>query len=343
MYKKKCVSIIGSGSWATALATVLASKGIKVKLWTRSDKIEYDINENRENRKYLKGVKLDKNIWACIDMKNVLEGSRYIVMAVPTQAYRHVLINTLEVLRIIYGERLADFLQEAIFINVAKGIEIDSLKLISEITAEIDNRINYCVLSGPSHAEEVGEKRPTTVVVSSTREGVAKEVQDLFMTDRFRVYINQDMIGVELGGALKNIIALGVGISDGLGLGDNSKAALMTRGLKEIAKLGEKKGAKIETFLGLTGMGDLIVTCTSEHSRNRQCGLLIGKSGEIQEAISKIGMVVEGIWTSKSAYSLAKKLEVQMPITQKIFEVIEGQIKPKDAVDILMGRERKHE
>lgn len=232
---------------------------------------------------------------------------------------------------------------DKVIINVAKGIEQNTLKRLSEVAYELRKDVKYAVLSGPSHAEEVGRKLPTTVAIASEDTEIAKYVQDLFFTDRFRTYVNDDVVGVELGGALKNIIALGAGISDGMGFGDNAKAALMTRGLTEISRLGIALGAKQETFAGLTGMGDLIVTCTSMHSRNRRCGIMIGEGLSPVEATEKIGMVVESMFTTKAAYGLAKKVGVEMPITEKIYEVINGELKAADAVEILMGRERKNE
>ena len=201
----------------------------------------------------------------------------------------------------------------------------------------------YVVLSGPSHAEEVGRRQPTTVATASRNLKAAEEIQDLFMTDRFRVYTTDDVVGVELGGALKNIIALGAGISDGMGFGDNAKAALMTRGLAEITRLGIKLGAKPETFAGLTGTGDLIVTCTSMHSRNRRCGIMIGEGMSPEEAVKKVGMVVEGMFTAEAAYELAKIAQVEMPITDAIYNVTKGNIRAADAVEALMGRQRRPE
>lgn len=231
----------------------------------------------------------------------------------------------------------------AVTVNVAKGIERGSLKRMSEIAEEFLDMDRYAVLSGPSHAEEVGRRLPTTVAAASVNIKTAETIQDAFMTDRFRVYTTEDVTGVELGGALKNIIALGAGISDGMGFGDNAKAALMTRGLAEITRLGVKLGAKPETFAGLTGTGDLIVTCTSMHSRNRRCGIMIGEGMAPDEATEKVGMVVEGMFTAEAAYELAKRENVEMPITEAIYRAIRGEITAADAVEILMGREKKHE
>ena len=254
------------------------------------------------------------------------------LFSAPAQHFRSALASALEFIP-----------ENALVINVAKGIEQKTLARMSEIAAEHLDLNRYVVLSGPSHAEEVGRKLPTTVAAASYNLAAAEQIQDLFMTDRFRVYTTEDVVGVELGGALKNIIALGAGVSDGMGFGDNAKAALMTRGLTEITRLGLKLGAKPETFAGLTGTGDLIVTCTSMHSRNRRCGIMIGEGMSPAEATEKVGMVVEGMFTTEAAYELAKREGVEMPITEDIYRAIKGEITAADAVGILMGRSKKHE
>jgi len=230
-----------------------------------------------------------------------------------------------------------------VLVNVAKGIEQKSLKRLSEIAEEAIPGVKYVVLSGPSHAEEVGRLMPTTIVAAAEDLELAEYVQDIFMTEALRIYTNTDVVGVELGGALKNIIALGAGISDGMGFGDNAKAALMTRGMTEMSRLGVALGASEETFAGLTGMGDLIVTCTSMHSRNRRCGIMIGEGMEPAEATKRIGMVVEGMFTAEAAYELANKVGVEMPITEAIYGVIQGTVNAREAVTALMTRQRKHE
>ncbi len=230
-----------------------------------------------------------------------------------------------------------------IIVNVAKGIELGSLRLMSEVVKEHCPNNEFVSLSGPSHAEEVAKCQLTTLVASSDKIKNAQLIQDLFSADYLRVYTNDDLRGVELGGSLKNIIALGAGISDGLGNGDNAKAALMTRGLHEIARLGKKMGAKDRTFSGLTGIGDLVVTCTSMHSRNRRCGIYIGEGMSIDKAVEKVGMVVEGIHTVKSAYNLSQKYNVDMPITKYMYKVIYEGLSPREAVSILMSRSNKHE
>lgn len=328
------VGVIGAGSWGTALATVLAGKGHDVTIWLRNEKQAIDMQQKRENAKYLPGVKLAENIRITADKKEAAHDAEALLFSVPAQSFRQVFKETMEFAK-----------DDVIVINAAKGIEKGSLLRLSQVAEEIipDIAGRYAVISGPSHAEEVGKRLPTTVAVASTDTDTAIKAQDLFFTDRFRTYIQDDVIGVEVGGALKNIIALGAGISDGMGFGDNAKAALMTRGLAEIARLGIALGAKSDTFLGLTGVGDLIVTCTSMHSRNRRCGILIGQGKTAQEATEEIGMVVESMSTTVAAYGLACAKNVEMPITEKIYEVINGTTDAALAVETLMGRERKHE
>ena len=326
------VSVIGAGSWGTALATVLASKGIEVAIWARKETQLKEMVETRENKKYLPGVKLEENIKMISDMGQAIEGSDAVLFSVPTQAFRENFTKALDYLT-----------DDMVVINVAKGFELGSLKRISEIAYELKPNVKFCVLSGPSHAEEVGKRMPTAVSVVSKEMKTAEYVQNLFFTDRFRTYVNNDLVGVEVGSALKNIIALGTGISDGMGFGDNAKAGIMTRGLTEIARLGIALGADRETFLGLTGVGDLIVTCTSMHSRNRRCGILIGQGKSPEEATKEIGMVVESMYTTEAAYELAQKVGVEMPITHIIYDIIKGKVNADEAVEILMGREKKHE
>ena len=328
----KKIGVIGAGSWGTALAVTLSDKGHSVKIWDL-DKDHLDsMAKERENRKYLPGVKFGDNLETAADLKKVTDGADLILFSVPAQHFRSAFENALPYLK-----------PEMILVNVAKGIEQKTLKRLSEIAAESMPDAKYVVLSGPSHAEEVGIKLPTTVSVASKDMKLAEEVQDIFMTDRFRVYTSTDVTGLELGGALKNIIALGAGISDGMGFGDNAKAALMTRGIVEITRLGVALGAKPETFAGLAGVGDLIVTCTSMHSRNRRCGIMIGEGLDPKEAVKRVGMVVEGMFTAEAAYELARQVGVEMPITEQIYKAINGQTDPRDAVNSLMTRERKEE
>ena len=267
------IGIIGAGSWGTALATVLAGKGNKVRIWDIDEKHLKSMEDNRENVDYLPGVALNDNIGISYTVEEALIGADTVLFSAPAQHFRSALQSAAEYID-----------DKSVVINVAKGIEQKSLARMSEIASEVLDMDRYVVLSGPSHAEEVGRRLPTTVAAASYNLQAAEKIQDLFMTDRFRVYTTEDVVGVELGGALKNIIALGAGISDGMGFGDNAKAALMTRGLAEITRLGLKLVARPETFAGLTGTGDLIVTCTSMHSRNRRCGIMIGEGMSPDEA-----------------------------------------------------------
>lgn len=328
----KTTGVIGAGSWGTALATVLAGKGGSVKIWDIDEKHLSSMEENRENVDYLPGVPLDENIEIAYTVEEALADADVVLFSAPAQHFRSALTSALGHIK-----------DDALIINVAKGIEQKTLLRMSQIAADHIDMNRYVVLSGPSHAEEVGRRLPTTVAAASHNIEAAEKVQDLFMTDRFRVYTTEDVTGVELGGALKNIIALGAGISDGMGFGDNAKAALMTRGLAEITRLGLKLGAKPETFAGLTGTGDLIVTCTSMHSRNRRCGIMIGEGMAPDEATKKVGMVVEGMFTTEAAYELAKRENVEMPITEAIYRAIKGEITAAQAVELLMGRDKKHE
>jgi len=326
------IAVLGNGSWGTALAMVLAENKHRVKLWGRDAVQIKDMQQRRENRRYLPNVRLDDLIEVQEGTGSVVRGAEVAIFSVPAQAFRSVLRDV--------KDELAD---EAILVNVAKGIELHSLMRLSEIAEEENTADHYVVLSGASHAEEVGRGLPTAIVAASQDKVSAKYVQDLFMNDKFRVYTSDDVVGVELGGALKNIIALGAGISDGAGFGDNAKAALMTRGLAEIIRLGVRLGAKPETFSGLTGIGDLIATCTSVHSRNRSCGLMIGEGLPTREAIAKVGMVVEGILTTEAAYALARREQIEMPVTEAIYYVIKETVKVDEAITGLMNREKKHE
>lgn len=332
MYKHKKIGVIGAGSFGTALATVLAGKGHDVTVWARKREQVENIIQTRENSHYLPGVKLPDKIKFTDNLKEAAADKDYLLFAVPAQSFRGVL-----------KEAVKYFDHSVPVINVAKGIEKGTLLRLSQVSEEIMPDIKYVALSGPSHAEEVARQLPTTVAVAGTDHDLAMEIQEIFFTDRFRVYTNEDLAGVELGGALKNIIALGAGISDGLGFGDNAKAAMMTRGITEMTRLGLTMGADMKTFSGLTGIGDLIVTCTSMHSRNRRCGILIGKGVNPDEATHRIGMVVEGISTAEAAYALAQRYNIDMPITESIYKVIHGEMDARSAVSYLMGREMKNE
>ena len=328
----KRIAVIGAGSWGTALAVSLSGNGHIIKIWDVNAEHLKELEEKRENIKYLPEVKLPEQVQIAYTIEEALKGADVVLFSAPAQHFRSALENAIP------------FLQpEMVIVNVAKGIEQKTLMRLSEIANEKLPDSRYVVLSGPSHAEEVGRGMPTTLVAASEELELAEYIQDIFMTDSLRVYTNSDVTGVELGGALKNIIALGAGISDGMGYGDNAKAALMTRGITEIARLGVKLGANLGTFSGLTGIGDLIVTCTSMHSRNRRCGIMIGEGMEPAEATKKVGMVVEGIYTTEAAYQLAQKEGVEMPITEQIYHVINGGSDAREAVKSLMTRQKKHE
>ncbi|MBV4418720.1 NAD(P)H-dependent glycerol-3-phosphate dehydrogenase [Clostridium tyrobutyricum] len=328
----KDICFLGAGSFGTALSIILAEKGKKVILWDRNHDLIDSINSTRENKKYVKGVKLPQSIEASFDLKNTVKNCMYIVLAIPSHAIRDMCKNIRDYLR-----------NDQIIIIIAKGIEEDTGKRLSEVIKEELPENEVVVISGPSHAEEVARKLPTTVVVSSENMDIARNVQDVFMTDKFRVYTNSDIRGIEIGGAVKNIIALAAGISDGIGYGDNTKAALMTRGISEISRIGVKLGGEKETFSGLTGIGDLIVTCTSMHSRNRRAGILIGKGKSAEEAVEEVGMVVEGIKACRAFYKLKNKLNVQMPITDSLYKVLFQKKDAKQAVYELMTRDKKDE
>ena len=326
------ITLCGGGSWGTAIARLLSNKGHKVNFYIRNKSVIDDIKENRENSKYLPGAKFINEINLTNDLDRVLNDIDVFVIAVPTSSIREILEN-------IRGK----ISKETIIVNLSKGIEVETLDRISEISSEVLKDNPFVALSGPSHAEEVGKDIPTTLVASSSNLKAAEIIQREFSTSIFRIYTNPDLVGVEIGGALKNIIALAAGMNDGLGYGDNSKAALMTRGIYEMSKLGISLGANPHTFNGLSGIGDLIVTCTSMHSRNRRAGILIGKGMSMDEACKEVGQVVEGVKTVKSAYKLSKLKNIEMPITMALYQVLYEDYDPNKAVYELMTRKNKNE
>ncbi|NQS75869.1 MAG: NAD(P)H-dependent glycerol-3-phosphate dehydrogenase [Peptococcaceae bacterium] len=331
----KKIGVLGAGSWATAVSLLLAQKGYKVKIWSIVPEQINEINVNRRNQSYLPGITIPENIVAMDNLEQVIRDAEAIVFGVPSHAFRGVVRQALPYLP-----------GESILINLAKGIEEESLCRMSQVfTQEVGAGAGwrYVVLSGPSHAEEVGLMVPTAVVAASSCMENAEYVQDLFMCDFFRVYTSPDVAGVELGGALKNIIALGTGIADGLGYGDNTKAALMTRGLTEISRMGMAMGASPLTFAGLAGVGDLIVTCTSMHSRNRRAGIALGRGKSLDDALTEVKMVVEGVRTTRAARKLAQTLSVEMPITEQINQVLFAGLSPAVAVNRLMTRVKTRE
>lgn len=326
------IAFLGGGSFGTALSIMLAKKGVSCKIWARNKDVVDDINIKKENIKYLHGAVIPIGVEASTNLKEVVEDSEYIVLAVPSHVIRNLCKDIKELVN-----------KNQIIISIAKGIEAGTGKRLSQVISEELPSNPVVILSGPSHAEEVAQDIPTTVVVTSENMEYAEKAQDLFMTNKFRIYTNEDIVGVEIGGAVKNIIALAAGISDGIGYGDNTKAALMTRGMSEIVRIGTKLGGKKETFSGLTGIGDLIVTCTSIHSRNRRAGILIGKGSTAEEATREVGMVVEGIKACKAFYELKERLGVSMPITDVLYKVIFEEKEPKYGVYELMTRDKKSE
>jgi len=328
------IGIVGSGAWGTALAHVAAENGHDVVMWAREPEVVADINENDTNTMYLPGSALGMNVSATGDFSQ-LSGCDIIVNATPTQFIRETFTA---------AENLQEILSDAILVNVSKGIELKTHKRISEIFAEVAPSIRtYAVISGPSHAEEVIQDMPTTVVCACEDPEAAELVQDAFSTESFRVYTTPDVVGVEICGSLKNVIAIAAGIIDGAQLGDNTKAAVMTRGLAEISRLGIAFGADKETFFGLAGMGDLIVTCDSRHSRNRHVGEEVGKGLKLQQVLDSMTAVAEGVPTTESALELAAEAGVELPITQKVAAILFNDEDPMTAIRELMLRPHKAE
>ena len=323
------VSFLGAGSWGTALAIMLAKHGHEVTLWSKVEAEVKMLVENREHKHRLPGVKLPDSIVVTQDLKQACTDQELIVFSVASPFVRSVAKEASELIR--DGQKI---------VNVAKGIEETSLDTLRDIIVEEIPQANVSVLSGPSHAEEVAVGMPTTVVVGSTNKETAIFIQEIFMNDAFRVYISPDIIGIELGGSVKNVIALAAGVCDGLGFGDNTKAALITRGIAEITRLGVAMGAKMETLGGLSGIGDLIVTCTSNHSRNHNAGYLIGQGYSVEDALKKVNQVVEGVYSAKAVSHLAKKYQVSMPIVEQICQVLFEGADVNDAIKKLLTRDR---
>lgn len=325
------ITVLGSGGWGTALSLLLLDNGNDVTLWSFLEKEAEALRATRENP-MLKGVVLPEALKITTSM-DVLADSELVVMATPSFAVRETARKAAPLLR-----------QDAVVVSVAKGIEKDTALCLTQIIEEeLKGKGRVVALSGPSHAEEVGRRVPTGCVAASTDMAAAELVQDVFMSPRFRVYTNSDVLGVELGAALKNVLALCCGVSDGMGLGDNTKALLMTRGMTEMARLGVALGGRKETFAGLSGMGDLIVTCTSMHSRNRRCGILVGQGKSVEEAMKEVGATVEGYYAALSAHQLAEKAGVEMPICECAYRVLyEGQ-SVREVVGALMSRNKKRE
>ena len=326
------IGIIGAGSWGIALAVLLHNNGHKITVWSiLQDEIDM-LNAEREHKDKLPGVKLPEDMVFTTDMKSAIEGKNILVLAVPSPFIRST------------ANSMKEYVSEGqIIVNVAKGIEEKTLMTLSQVIEDEIPQADVAVLSGPSHAEEVGRGIPTTIVVGASTQKTAEYIQNTFMSDVFRVYTSPDVLGIELGAALKNVVALAAGIADGLGYGDNTKAALITRGITEIARLGMTLGGKFETFCGLSGIGDLIVTCASMHSRNRRAGILIGQGKTMEEAMAEVKMVVEGVYSAKAAVGLAKKHGVELPIIEQVNEVLFNNKPAAEAVRDLMIRDKKIE
>ena len=326
------ICVLGAGSWGIALTKLLSLNEHSVIVWSIDPEEISMLKEYSQHKTKLPGVMLPGTVEFTTDMEAALSDAELVVMAVPSPFVRST------------AEKAAEYIKdERIIVNVAKGIEEDTLKRLSQVIKEEIPQAKVAVLSGPSHAEEVGKELPTTVVVGAETKELAETVQDVFMNDFFRVYISPDIIGIELGGAVKNVIALAAGIADGLGCGDNTKAALITRGIYELTALGVAMGGRAETFSGLSGTGDLIVTCASVHSRNRKAGFLMGQGYTYQEAMDEVKMIVEGVYSAKAALKLATLYEVEMPIVEEVNKILFENLPAKEALRELLTRDKKKE
>lgn len=329
---KKKVAVIGAGSWGTALSLVLHTNGNEVTVWSIMESEITMLKEKHEHVEKLPGVKLPEDICFTTDLSSAIADKDFLILAVPSVFTRST------------AKSMAPFVKEGqVIVCVAKGIEEETLMTISEVVEQEIPAAEVAVMCGPSHAEEVGIGLPTTVVAGAKKKAVAESVQDIFMNEVFRVYTSPDVLGMELGGSLKNVIALAAGMADGLGYGDNTKAALITRGITEIARLAIKMGANAETLSGLTGIGDLIVTCESKHSRNRKAGMLIGQGYTMKQATEEVKMVVEGIYSAKAAIALAEKYGEDMPIIEAVNKVLFEDMPAREAVRELMLRDKRAE
>ncbi|HOW42876.1 MAG TPA: NAD(P)H-dependent glycerol-3-phosphate dehydrogenase [Candidatus Omnitrophota bacterium] len=333
MAKKTAIAVLGDGGWGTTLAILLARKGFSVSLWSAFPEYARVLDKKRFNAKFLPGFAIPGQIDITADLDRAVAGKTIIVIAIPSQYIRGILRRL----------KKAGHPKQALFVSVTKGIEIGSLKRISEIIHEELGSLHLGVLSGPTIAAEVAAGIPTTAVIASHNKRVREHLQDIFMTDRFRIYTSDDVIGAEIGGSLKNVIAIACGIADGLGFGSNTKAALLSRGLAEISRLGHTLGAVAKTFSGISGLGDLVTTCFSAHSRNRFVGEQIGKGESPRTVLSHMDMVAEGVPTAKSAYALSIKHKVDMPITREVYLVLYKNKSPHAAVVDLMTRQKKAE
>ncbi len=326
----KNIAIIGSGSWGVALGIHLANLGNNIKIWSFA-KEEADLINNEKKCKFLPNVKLPENIYCTLEYKDAIQDSDYIIHVTPSKFTRNIV------------KEYKEFVTDQPIIICSKGFEKETSSTLDEVIKDELPFAKIAVLSGPSHAEEVSISIPTAMVVASEDEELCREIQDLFMCDYMRIYTSNDVKGVELGGALKNIIAFCAGVAAQIGLGDNTFAALITRGLAELSSLAQKLGANSQTLYGLTGLGDLIVTCLSEHSRNRKAGMLIGQGYSLDEVKEKVGMTIESIDNIEVAYELSKKYNIEMPIVETVYNILYNNLDPKEAVKILMKREKKAE
>jgi glycerol-3-phosphate dehydrogenase (NAD(P)+) len=326
------VGIIGAGSWGVALATVLDENGHDLTVWSLLEDEVDMLNREHEHKSKLPGVKLSPQILFTTDLEKTIKGMDLVVVAVPSPYVRSTATN------------MRPYIEEGqVVVDVAKGIEEDSLLPMTEILAQELPLADIAILSGPSHAEEVSRKMPTSIVAGAKKKATAEYVQNLFMNSYFRVYTSPDVLGIGLGGSLKNVIALAAGMADGLGCGDNTKAALITRGIKEISRLAEKRGAYDETVMGLSGLGDLIVTCASVHSRNRKAGYLIGQGKTMQEAMDEVQMIVEGVYSAKAARKMAEIYDIELPIIDEVNRVLFEDKNAREALFDLMQRDKKKE
>jgi glycerol-3-phosphate dehydrogenase (NAD(P)+) len=329
------IGVIGAGSWGTALANLLAKKGHAVNLWAYEEELVREMTATRVNSLFLPGITLSPQLKFTNSLEEAAADKDLVLFVAPTQVYRSVITGALPFLS-----------DRTLLVNAAKGIELGTLMTISQISAQLlppQIFANFCVLSGPSFAREVALEMPTAVVAAAPDSAIARQVQAAFAASCFRVYTNSDMIGVELGGSIKNVIAIAAGISDGLGLGYNPRAALITRGLAEMARLGLAMGAQSSTFAGLAGMGDLVLTCTGDLSRNRTVGMQLGEGKKLADILAGMRMVAEGVKTTESAFNLAKRLGVEVPIIEQVFRVLYEDKSPRQAVMELMTRELKAE
>lgn len=325
------VGIIGSGSFALALSLVLYDNKHTVTLWNRNEKSLESLIKYRQNEKYLKGIKIPEGINFTWDKEKIIKENQIIIMATPSNAVRENLIW------------IKDYISDQILVNASKGFDEEKNLRLSQVIEEILPNTKFAIFSGPGHAEEISKKMATALVASSKNIEARQTLQDIFMNDYLRLYTSDDIVGVELGGALKNVIAIGVGILEGAGLGDNAKAAFMTRGNAEITKLGVCLGADRITFSGLSGMGDLIVTCGSMHSRNRRAGILLGQGYTLEETLKEVNMVVEGVKSAKTAYILGKRSNVELPIINEVYKVIFEGKDTNESLKDLMTRDKKDE